>query len=76
MLPICLNTWSPVGRHVWEGLGGVSLVGGGLSLVQTLRFQNSHAKPFLSLTCRLISELSAVPAAMPWLCHRAFCLDP
>lgn len=26
--PICLSAWSPVGRSVLEGLGGVAFVGG------------------------------------------------
>jgi hypothetical protein len=44
-----LNTWSPVGGTVWEGLGG-GLVGKDVSLGTSFEISKAHAIPsYLSL---------------------------
>ena len=68
---ICLDTWSSVGRTVWEGLGGVVLLKKLCHWRWALRFQNSlpfraHSPPS---ACGSRSELSAAAAAVPLLCH-------
>ena len=42
---IHLNTWSPVGRAVWEGLGGVTLAGEGVSLGVGFEISKAPAVP-------------------------------
>lgn len=66
----CVNTWFPAGGTVWEGLGGIALLGKGCHGEWTLRFQQTANTPtWLSVSqgesFRLLPPDVCSPAAMP-----------
>ena len=68
-----LNTWSPVGGNIWEGLGGVVLLEEVCHWGWDLRFKKPTSFPVSSLGfCLSVTrELSATASApcLPACCH-------
>lgn len=51
---LCVNTWFPAGGTVWEGLGGIALLGKVCHWEWTLRFQQTANTPsWLSLCLKM-----------------------
>ena len=67
---VYLNTWSPLGGTVWEGLGGRSFVGGGMPLGDRL-WGFKKPTPF-PVSCSLCFQLTDQLESFQLLCHPTF----